>query len=236
MSLLAKTSGCPRRPVETRGQELDTHISTRRAHTRQRGTIPGADAQVKTPPLADPSARRRRQRRRTHCMHRRAAGSASSLIAGISLPHRSQEPYVPAVRRETAASISRISDSVSVMSAAIFARSNAIVDPSGSCSSSSVVNRDPSITDASSARRDASRCSARDRSTPSTAPKSVTAPSRHRDGPACDETTSAPTDVLGRGRCLLSRQVSEPSVPCWPSRRRASSRHRCGRPRPGSTE
>lgn len=109
-------------------------------------------------------------------MHRRAAGSASSLIAGISLPHRSQEPYVPAVSRETAASISRISDSVSVMSAAIFARSNAIVDPSGSCSSSSVVNRDPSITDVSSARRDASRCSARDRSAPSTAPKSVTAP------------------------------------------------------------
>ena len=54
MSLLAKTSGCPRRPVETRGQELDTHRSTRRAHTRQRGTIPGADAQVKTPPLIDP--------------------------------------------------------------------------------------------------------------------------------------------------------------------------------------
>ncbi len=47
MSLLAKTSGCPRRPVETRGQELDTHKDARRAHTRQRETIPAVVPQVK---------------------------------------------------------------------------------------------------------------------------------------------------------------------------------------------
>ncbi len=47
MSLLAKTGGCPRRPVETRGQELETHKNTRRAHTRQRETIPAVVPQVK---------------------------------------------------------------------------------------------------------------------------------------------------------------------------------------------
>lgn len=176
------------------------------------------------------------QRRRTHVTHRRAAGSASSLIAGISLPHRSHEPYVPAASRASAASNSRISDSASSISAAIFARSNAIVDPSGSCSSSSVVHRDPSITDASSPRSDSSRCSERDRSAPRAAPKSITTPVNHRDGPGCGETASAPTEVLGRGRCMWFTGVSEPSVLCWPSLHRASSRHRCGRPRRGSTE
>lgn len=142
------------------------------------------------------------QRRRTHCTHRRAAGSASSLIAGISVPHLSQIPYVPAASRESAASISRISASVSFISAAIFARSNAIVDPSGSCSSSSVVHLDPSITDASSSRRDSSRCSERDRSAPSAAPKSVTTPVDPRGGLGCRETASAPTEFSRSGQIL----------------------------------
>lgn len=223
MSLLAKTSGCPRRPVETRGQELDPRSKARRAHTRQRETIPAVVPQVKTP-----------QRRRTHCTHRRAAGSASSLIAGIAVPHRSQTPYVPAASRAAAASSSRSSDSASPIRAAIFARSNAIVDPSGSCSSSSVVQRDPSITDANSSRRDWSRCSERDRSASSAPPKSVIAPVDPEVSSDAPETASAPTE-FSVGADMVREIVSEPFAPCWPSRRRAWSRHRCGRPQRGST-
>lgn len=114
----------------------------------------------------------RHRLRRTHSMHCRAVGSASSLASAIDFWQTSQIPYSPDRRRVVAASKSRNSASVSAIRDAILARSNAIVDPSGSCSSSSVVQREPSIMDSSPSRSDANRCSARRRSRPMVAWKS----------------------------------------------------------------
>ena len=88
----------------------------------------------------------RQARRVAQSMHSRAAGRASSRPSAIGRPHASHTPYVPASRRSSAASISARSCSACRARAATCERSNAIVAPSGSCSSSALVSRDAATT------------------------------------------------------------------------------------------
>lgn len=77
-----------------------------------------------------------------HWIHVRATGLASSLPAPILPPHLSQVPYAPDSNRAIAASISMTCNCACRTRAPTCDRSNAIVAPSGSCSSSALLPRD----------------------------------------------------------------------------------------------
>lgn len=79
-----------------------------------------------------------------HVMQVRAAGRAVSRSAEIGLPQRSHTRYSPVATRWAARSRSSRSTRACLSMACTWARSNATVAPSGSCSSSLVVRADAS--------------------------------------------------------------------------------------------
>jgi hypothetical protein len=88
-------------------------------------------------------------------MHLTAVGRAASRSGPIGRPHRSQMPYVPFSMRCIALPISASCCSAWSIRAATCCRSNAVDEPSGSCSSSPPAADTEEDTIASKSRRNA---------------------------------------------------------------------------------
>lgn len=84
-------------------------------------------------------------------MHRRVAGSAASRALAIGLPHSSQSPYRSSRSRASASSTSVKCACACARNATSCSRSNAMVEPSGSCSSSRLLPTAAAATAARSA-------------------------------------------------------------------------------------
>lgn len=93
-----------------------------------------------------------------HVIHRRVAGSAASRALAIGLPHISHPPYWLSWSRASASSTSVKCACAWASNAASCSRSKAMVEPSGSCSSSRLLPTEAAATDARSAVMDEMRC------------------------------------------------------------------------------
>ena len=92
-------------------------------------------------------------------MHSSVTGSALSRSVAIGRRHERQKPYFPDATRASARSTSPKCASACPRKAAVRSRSNAIVAPSGSCSSSPLVSIDAATISSNSAARARSRLS-----------------------------------------------------------------------------
>jgi hypothetical protein len=111
-------------------------------------------------------------------MHNSVTGRALRRSVAIGRRHEAQEPYLPAATRASARSTSLRRASACARRAAVRSRSNAIVAPSGSCSSSPLVSIEAATipsNSAASARRRFSICPRSNSSTRLAAHASVTA-------------------------------------------------------------